>query len=219
DWLGVRYAGKPLPWRRTALASFVSLSIGHNVGVAALSSGAIRYRYYARWGLDGGDVARVILFAGVTVGLGLATLGGVGLLLYPQQGKALLGLGSGALRVLAAAALALPAIYLLLAALVRRQLRFRSWTFDLPVIAIAAPQVLIGTLNFAFVAACLHQLVAARSDIAYLEVAAVYVIGNLAALVSHVPGGLGVLEATFLWLLPGAAAVGAVIAFRVVYFF
>lgn len=45
DALGVRYAGKPLPYWKTALTSFVSLSIGHNIGVAALSSGAVRYRF------------------------------------------------------------------------------------------------------------------------------------------------------------------------------
>src|SRR5690606_31345638 len=76
DWLGLRYAGRPLAWRQAALASFVGLSIGHNVGLAALSSGAIRYRFYARWGLGAGDVAKVILFCGITVGLGLAVLGG-----------------------------------------------------------------------------------------------------------------------------------------------
>lgn len=36
---------------RAALASFTSLAIGHNVGVAALSSGAVRYRFYSRWAL------------------------------------------------------------------------------------------------------------------------------------------------------------------------
>jgi glycosyltransferase 2 family protein len=36
---------------------------------------------------------------------------------------------------------------------------------------------------------------------------------------SHVPGGLGVLEATVAYLLPDAAAIGALIAFRAVYFF
>src|SRR5690606_1118282 len=32
DALAVRYAGRPLPYRRVALASFVSLTIGHNIG-------------------------------------------------------------------------------------------------------------------------------------------------------------------------------------------
>lgn len=219
DWLAVRYAGKPLSWRRAALASFVSLSIGHNIGVAALSSGAIRYRFYARWGLDAGDVAKVILFSGMTVGLGLATLGGIGLLLYPGEAQGLVGLSRPALAGIAATCLAAPAAYLLLAAFVRRRLHLGRWTLELPALPLAAAQVAVGTLNFAFVAACLHRLLAAFSDLPYPEVAAIYVIGNVTALISHVPGGLGVLEATVLYLLPGAAAIGALVAFRLVYFF
>lgn len=219
DWLAVRYAGKPLPWRRAALASFSSLSIGHNVGIAALSSGAIRYRFYSRWGLDAGDVAKVILFCGVTVGLGLATLGGLGLLLYPAEAQGLVGLGRPALFGMALTCLAAPAAYLVLAGLVRKRLRFRRWTLELPALPLAAGQVLVGALNFACVAACLHQLISAFSEVPYLEVAAVYVIGNVTALISHVPGGLGVLEATVLYLLPDTAAIGALIAFRIVYFF
>lgn len=219
DWLAVRYAGKPLPWSRTALASFVSLSIGHNVGLAALSSGAIRYRFYSRWGLGAGEVAKVILFCGMTVGLGLAMLGGLALLLYPGEAARLAGLSRPALAGLAAACLAVPVVYLVLAAFVRTRLRFRRWTLDLPVLPLAAGQVAIGALNFACVAACLHQLLAAFSEVAYLEVAAVYVVGNVTALISHVPGGLGVLEATVLYLLPAGAAIGALVAFRLVYFF
>lgn len=219
DWLAVRYAGKPLSWSRTALASFVSLSIGHNVGLAALSSGAIRYRFYSRWGLGAGEVAKVILFCGMTVGLGLAVLGGLALLLYPGEAARLAGLSRPALAGLAAACLAVPVVYLVLAAFVRTRLRFRRWTLDLPALPLAASQVAIGALNFACVAACLHQLLAAFSEVAYLEVAAVYVVGNVTALISHVPGGLGVLEATVLYLLPAGAAIGALIAFRLVYFF
>jgi uncharacterized membrane protein YbhN (UPF0104 family) len=50
-------------------------------------------------------------------------------------------------------------------------------------------------------------------------VATAYVTANMAALISHVPGGIGVLEATILGILPGTAAIGALIAFRVLYFF
>ncbi len=219
DWLAVRYAGKPLAWRRTALASFVSLSIGHNVGVAALSSGAIRYRFYSRWGLGAGEVARVIVFSGLTVGLGLSTLGGVGLLLYPSEAQSLVGLGRHALIGVAVTCLCVPVIYLLLAAFVRKRLKLGKWSLDLPVLPIAVAQVAVGVLNFAFVAACLHQLLSAFADLPYLEVAAIYVIGNVTALISHVPGGLGVLEATIMFLLSGTSAIGALIAFRVVYFF
>ena len=219
DWLAVRYAGKPLPYRQAALASFTALSIGHNIGVAALSSGAVRYRFYSRWGLSAAEVAKVILFSGVTVGIGLATLGGIGLLLYPAEAEGLVGLGNGSIMALAIACLAAPLIYVALAAFVRQPLRLRKWSLQLPELSVAASQVLVGTANFACVAACLHQLLAAFAEAGYLKVASVYVIANTAALVSHVPGGLGVLEATVDFLLPNAEAIGALIAFRAVYYF
>jgi glycosyltransferase 2 family protein len=66
DALAVRYVGRVLPYRSVALASFCSLSIGHNVGLAALSSGAIRYRFYSRWGMSAEQVAKLILFCAIT---------------------------------------------------------------------------------------------------------------------------------------------------------
>src|SRR5215212_9779204 len=80
-WLALRLARHPLPYRRCALASFCSLSLGHNIGFAALSSGAIRYRFYSRWGLRPGEIAKVVIFCGVTVGIGMLTLAGIALTL------------------------------------------------------------------------------------------------------------------------------------------
>lgn len=219
DYLALRYAGKPLAYRRAALASFCSLSIGHNIGVAALSSGAIRYRFYSRWGLAAGDVAKVVIFSGLTVGLGLATLGGIGLVLYPAEAEGLIGLHRPAVLGIGVTCLAAPLLYLGLCQVVRHPLHIRRWTIELPSPKLALPQILIGTANFACVAGCLHQLMSAFAELAYLKVAATYVIGNATALMSHVPGGLGVLEATVLYLLPGASSLAALVAFRVIYFF
>lgn len=219
DYLALRYAGKPLAYRRAALASFCSLSIGHSIGVAALSSGAIRYRFYSRWGLAAGDVAKVVIFSGLTVGLGLATLGGIGLVLYPAEAEGLIGLHRPAVLGIGVTCLAAPLLYLGLCQVVRHPLHIRRWTIELPSPKLALPQILIGTANFACVAGCLHQLMSAFAELAYLKVAATYVIGNATALMSHVPGGLGVLEATVLYLLPGASSLAALVAFRVIYFF
>lgn len=219
DWLGVRYAGRPLPFRQTALASFTGLSIGHNVGLAALSSGAVRYRFYSRWGLGGEEVAKVIVFCGATVGLGLSTLGALGLFLRPEDAARMTGLDSSTITIVAFLCLAFPALYLLLSATLRQPLRIRRWHFDMPVFKLAFGQVIVGTVNFAFVAACLHQMLSALGDVSYFRVATASVTANIAAIVSHVPGGLGVLEATIVHVLPGAESIAAVIAYRVIYYF
>jgi uncharacterized membrane protein YbhN (UPF0104 family) len=218
DALGLRYAGKPLPYPKTALASFVSLSIGHNIGVAALSSGAIRYRFYSKWGLSAVEVAKVVLFSGATVALGLITLGGVGLLTDPSAAAEMTGLDTGTIVGLGVVCLALTAAYLVLSAVLRSSLRFRGWTLEMPPPRLAIAQVLIGALDFAFVAACLHQTLAAFSEAGYLKVTSVYVVANATAIASHVPGGLGILETAILYLLPGGTLIGAVLAFRFIYF-
>jgi len=219
DALAVRYAGKPLPYTSTALASFTALSIGHNVGLAALSSGAVRYRFYTRWGLTGEDVAKVIIFCGVTVGLGLVTLAGLALLLQGSRAPDFLGLDRSTRIIVGLGCLCGPLAYLALCSFVRRPLRIRTWRFEPPRLSLAIGQVLVGTLNFACVTAAIHQLLASFTDVDYLEVASAYVTANIAALISHVPGGLGVLEATMLAILPSTASIGALVAFRVLYFF
>jgi glycosyltransferase 2 family protein len=218
DWLAVRYAGEPLPYRKTALASFCSLSLGHNIGLAFLSSGAIRYRFYARWGLSAGDVAKVILFCGSTVALGLAILGGIALLLRADLAEDITGLNRMVVVGLGLACLACAAIYLLLAAFVRGALKVRKWRLEMPPFRLALGQAVVGPLNFACVAACLHQALASAADLPYLAVAPVYVIANVTSLISHVPGGLGVIESVVMFLLPGANLIGALLVFRFVYF-
>lgn len=218
DFLALRYVGSKLPYRRAALASFCSLSLGHNIGFAALSSGAIRYRFYSRWGVSGADVAKIIVFCGLTVGLGLATLGGVALLLRPDLAAKMTGLAEGAIVALGLACLAAVAGYVALAAFVRKRLRIRKWTLEMPPLRLALAQIAIGPINFAFVAGCLYHAIAGLSEVAYIPVATAYVIANVTALISHVPGGLGVIETVVLYLLPGAQVVGGLVAFRVIYF-
>lgn len=218
DALAVRYAGRPLPYPQTALASFCSLSLGHNIGFAALSSGAIRYRFYSRWGLNAEQVAKVILFCGITVGLGLVILGGVALLIRAELAEKITGLPRPAILAAGATCLVAAAAYLGLAAFVRGRLKLWSWTLEMPSLRLAVGQTILGPLNVAFVAAALHQTLLAVADVPYLGVASVYVIANVTALVSHVPGGLGVIESVVIFLLPQTDLIGALIAFRFVYF-
>jgi glycosyltransferase 2 family protein len=218
DYLALRYVGRPLPYPKAALASFTALSLGHNIGLAALSSGAVRYRFYSRWGLDAGDVAKVIVFCGITVGLGLLTLGGTALLLRSGLAMEITGLTQPMIIVLGLGCLAVPTIYLILSLFVRRPFRIRRWTLEIPAFRLAIGQVVVGSINFAFVAACLHQALAAVADVAYLGVASVYVIANATALVSHVPGGLGVIESVVMYLLPESDLIGPLLVFRFVYF-
>lgn len=219
DWMASRYAGFPMPWRRAAHASFTALSLGHNIGFAALSSGAVRYRFYTRWGMSREGVAKVILFCGATVVLGLLALVGCTFILRSADAAKITGLSEGAAVTCGAAALALCMAWLVCAAFIRRPLKVRRWSFTFPPLRLAIGQIAVGSINFALVAACLHQSVRAFADVSYPSVATAYVLANAASLVSHVPGGLGIIESVIVYLVPGSNLIAALIVFRTTYFF
>ena len=219
DWTGVHYVRNDLAYPKVALASFLSLSIGQSVGLAGLSSGALRYRYYAHWGMSAEEVTKIVLLSGVTVGLGMAVLSGVVLILNPADAAKVLRLREGAILGIGTASLLAVASYLALAAFVRAPLKIRKWTFRMPTLRIAIAQAVIGAVNFALVSACLREVMAATADVSYLKAATAFVLANLAILITHAPGGLGVLEATVRHVMGEDASIGSLVAFRVIYFF
>ena len=219
DWAGVRYVRNDLPYPKIGLASFIALSIGQSVGMSGLSSGALRYRYYAHWGMNTEDVAKIVLLSGVTVGIGMAMLTGIVMVLNPNDAASVLGLSEGVVVGIGFACLAATAGYLALAAFARTPVKIRKWTFQMPTLKIAIAQVVIGTINFALVSACLREVMAASADVSYLKAATAFVLANLAILITHAPGGLGVLEATVRHVMGDQASIGSLVAFRVIYFF
>jgi uncharacterized membrane protein YbhN (UPF0104 family) len=219
DWAGVRYVKNDLPYPKIGLASFIALSIGQSVGLSGLSSGALRYRYYAHWGMNTEDVAKIVLLSGVTVGIGMAMLTGIIMVLNPSDAASVLRLGEGVVVGIGIGCIAVTAGYLALAAFARTPVKIRKWTFQMPTLKIAIAQVVIGTINFALVSACLREVMAASADVSYLKAATAFVLANLAILITHAPGGLGVLEATVRHVMGDQASIGSLVAFRVIYFF
>ena len=218
DWLALFYARHPLPYRTAALTSFVALSFGHNIGFAALSSGAIRYRFYSRIGLGAEEVAKIIVFCGTTVLLGMCVLGVVALLAQPDLAAEFLHLSKGATVILGAGLALVPASYLVLAAFLRRRLTLFRWTIEMPAFGLALAQIAVGTLNFMFVGGCLYALVSAVGAVSYFAVLCAFILANAATILTHVPGGLGVIETVVLLILRTPDLIGPVLVFRFVYF-
>ena len=218
DTLAVRYTRSDLPYRKIALASFTALSIGHTLGFAAAGSGAVRYRLYAGWGLSAGDVGRIIVFCGLTVGLGLATLAAIVLLARHQLIAQLFHASNGAMTAIGLVLLAVVATYLGLAAFLHRPIRIRNFELPVPPLTLALGQIVVGTLDPLLVSAALYQMLKASAHIGFLPVAICYIAANVVGMLSHVPGGLGVIEAVILSLVPGTNVIGALVAFRAIYY-
>src|SRR3984885_8176543 len=84
DRLGTIYAGHKVSYGRVAFASFCAYSLSHNLGFAAVSGAAVRYRLYAHWGLSPLQIGKTVAFCSLTFALGGMVLGGAILFMEPR---------------------------------------------------------------------------------------------------------------------------------------
>src|ERR1700733_12811699 len=84
DRLGTIYAGHKVSYGRVAFASFCAYALSHNIGFAAVSGAAVRYRLYAHWGLTPLQIAKTVAFCSLTFALGGMVLGGAILFVEPR---------------------------------------------------------------------------------------------------------------------------------------
>lgn len=221
DWLGARYAGRPSSWPRALLASFCGYSLAHNIGFAAVSGAAVRYRLYSAWGYTPIEIAKVIGFTSLTFGLGGLALGGTVLLFEPEVLPFAEGLPRWTLQLLALPMFAVVLGYILLSRF-RRHLRILGHSVELPGVRTAIAQTLLATVDVAVTAAIFYVLLPPAEGLTYLRFLGVYLAAYAAGIAAHVPGGLGVFDgAILLGLAPylgTAEVVGALLVFRLFYY-
>jgi uncharacterized membrane protein YbhN (UPF0104 family) len=222
DRLGTIYAGRPVSYARAAFASFCAYTLAHNLGFAAVSGAAVRYRLYAHWGLTPLQIGKVVAFCSLTFILGGMVLGGGVLLLEPEV-LPVLGsrLPRWMLQALGAGLLAGTAVYIVLSRLIGR-IRLFGHDIDLPSWRMAIAQTALATIDVVVTAAIFHALLPPAEGLTFVVVLGVYVASYTAGLLANVPGGLGVFDTAMLlglspWLDP-PTIVGAIVVFRLYYY-
>ena len=222
DKLGAVYAGRRVSWPRTMLASFCGYSLAHNLGFAAVSGAAVRYRLYSAWGLTPLEIAKIVGFTSLTFGLGGLALGGLVLLAEPEV-VPWFGdhLPLWALRLLVVPFWGAVAGYVVLSLFVRR-VRVFKYDIDLPGPRMALAQTALATVDVAVTAAIFYALLPSAEGLTFLRFVGIYLAAYAAGILAHVPGGLGVFDgAVMLGLqpyLPAAEVVGALLVFRLYYY-
>ncbi len=220
DLIGRHQTGHALSVARVMGVSFVSYAFNLNLG-SLVGGGATRYRLYSRLGLKLDVVTKVWALSLLTNWVGYLLLGGVVFALRLLQLPPDWRLDSGDLRLIGGAMLFGVAAYLWLCARgARREWKLRHWRFELPSCRVALLQLGLSTLNWLLIAAILFVLLRERID--YPAVLAVTLIAAVAGVISHIPAGLGVLEAVFLVFLSHRTAQGellaALLAYRALYY-
>ncbi|MBF9151816.1 bifunctional lysylphosphatidylglycerol flippase/synthetase MprF [Novosphingobium jiangmenense] len=222
DFIALRVIGRPLPWRTAALASFTSYTLSHNLGLGLLTGGSARYRIYVAAGLDGPDVARVIALAGATFWAGVVTVAALAM----AAGSVPIDLGWTALapatvQVVGCALLACVVLLSVVVALQRKPLSLMGATIRLPGAPALCAQFATGLADLACASAALFVLIPGADPATFPLFLLAWALGIVVALISHVPGGLGVFEATVMAVLPAQDRTGvfaALIVYRLIYY-
>ncbi len=224
EWSASRYANVQLPAKTLMLGGFTAFAIGNAIGLSLLSGGSVRYRLYARNGLGASEVARMTLFASLSLGCALPPLAALATLSnLPAAAEALhlpaYLLGGIAIVILGLSGLLALGIY-------RRRLpeqpipnnllvKVGRRTLRLPSARLTLLQLVITALDVAAAALLLPE---APPFGAFLLV---YLLALAAGVLSHVPGGVGVFEAILLAAftneLGAAPLAAALLLYRLIY--
>jgi glycosyltransferase 2 family protein len=220
DLLGRSYTGHRLSAPTVMTVTFISYVFNLNLGSWVGAIG-FRYRLYSRLGLETGVIARITTFSLLTNWIGYLMLGGLVFAAMPPALPANWALSTLTLRLIGVLLVAVAAAYLALCAWSRkRSMHVRGHEIDLPSFSLALLQVAMGATNWLLMSGIVYLLLQQRIE--FPAVVSVLLLAAIAGVITHIPAGLGVLEAVFVALLshrmPPHDILAALVAYRVVYY-
>ena len=200
--------------------TFISYAFNLNFG-SLVGGVAFRYRLYSRLGLGNETITRVLGFSMLTNWLGYLVVAGAAFCFWPMALPPDWKIDGGGLRVLGAVLLMVSLAYLALCALSDGHVwRVRGHALRTPTLPMALLQLAMSCVNWSLIGGVIWVLL--QGEVGYPQVLAVLLVAAVAGVVTHVPAGLGVLEAVFVALLAHEVAetrlIAALLAYRALYY-
>jgi len=219
DLISLHYLKNPIKVREVLPLAFVGCVFSLNL--AWVGGVATRFRLYSRLGLDPVIITKIVSTNIITNWLGYTIVGSVifssGLLNLPDNWK----LGDTALQILGVV-LGLIAIGYLSACRFSKKRTFNVFKqeINLPEFKLALVQGVVASLNWCLMGLLIYTLLLGK--VSYPTVLGILLMCSIAGAVTHVPAGLGVLEAIFVTMLSHTISKGTIIAallgYRAIYF-
>ncbi|MEP6908349.1 MAG: lysylphosphatidylglycerol synthase domain-containing protein [Pseudoxanthomonas sp.] len=221
DHSSLRYVGASVPYRIIAQTSFIAYALTNTIGLGVFTGGAVRMRLYGASGVEAGQISRAIAFNAIAFGLGISTVGALGLLWDAQVLAPLVHVPAWLLSACACMALIAIGALLVWCRDGRERRLFGRLPLRLPEASLALRQLLWSTIDLLAAGAVLWVLLP-DGAVSYPVFIGFYAAALVLGVISHVPGGLGVFEAVMLVSLggrvPGESLAGALLLYRLIYY-
>lgn len=222
DLLALRHIRHPLPLAKTALTSFMGYAFSNNIGFSMIAGASVRYRLYSAWGLSAAEITQVVLFCAASLWLGFFMLSGVVFATEPLALPRSLQWPMATVRPLGLILLAVVTVYFAATVLCKKELSLKGWRISLPGWRIAGIQLLIASTDWLMAGTVLYALMPQRASLGFGHFLGIYLLAQLAGLISQVPGGLGVFESAIVLLIPSEIAapqaLGSLVVYRGIYY-
>ena len=220
DAAGLVYLKIRLPLRALALGSFAGYALGNTVGMGVLTGGAVRLRVYGAHGMDATKIAKLMAFISSGYGLGLTSIGAIGLLWGAESAATILPLPIWFLQ--GVAVFTFLVLGLVLWACARgKPLLIGKRELPLPGFWLAFSQLAVSALDILFAALALWVLLP-EANLDFVSYLGCFALALSISVISHVPGGVGVFEAVILIAFKGQLkteeVAGALLLFRAIYY-
>ena len=219
DLLGRSYTGHKLRKRTVLAVTFISYAFNLNMGFL-LGGAGMRYRLYTQLGLGLDVITRIMTLSMLTNWSGYMLLFGIVLLWKPVALPFEWMTRHGANDLIAWVLILAPLAYVAACAFSRRRVvQVRGHRLTLPSFRLAALQIALSSANWMIMAALIHTLLLGRVD--YPSVLCALLVAAIAGVISHVPAGIGVLEAVFVMLLSHVAKeelLAVLLTYRAIYY-
>lgn len=203
------------------LTSFTTYALSHNVGASVFSGAIVRYRAYTSKGLSASEIGVLVALCSFTFAIGTIMLIGFVLVYEPDITERFVDiLPVEASRTTGFILLAIAGLYLLGSLLKLRPLKIASFTLFYPAPRLVLQQLVIGPIELLGAAGIIYFALPDAGNPGFMVVMGIFLISFSAALISHAPGGLGVLELVFVTGLPDmnpADVIAALLVFRLFY--
>jgi phosphatidylglycerol lysyltransferase len=222
DFLGIKYANCNLPYRKLAFTSFLSYIFSNNIGMSVLSGGAVRFRLYSSQGLSTVEIVKVIGFCLLTFWIGLISSASFFMISTPIDLPSMIHLPFSTTRPLGFLFIALFAIYLLLVLFRKKPIIFLGNEFQLPSPKLVPLQLIFSILDWTMIGLALYVLIPSELNITFPAFLGLFILAQALAIMSTVPGGVGVFESLILLFFSGriesSQLFSSLLLYRLVYY-
>ncbi len=207
--LGFQSIRRSVPYSKVVFAAFVSDALSNNIGSSSIFGTSSRFHLYSALELSGEEIFKLAIFSGLTFLLGILGVSGVLFLLEPRNIPAFLHLPIASVQPAGIFFLGLLAIYLT-ASLIRKNF------------LAAFSRVAVSFFDWILAGSVLFVLLPDFPGANYPVFLSVFILAEIAKVISQVPGGLGVFEAVILVFLarefPAPKVLAALLTYRAVYY-